>query len=122
MIVGGSYSGFTMAEYLWADFKVTIIDQKDHFEYVASNLKCAIDDSWSERILIKYSDVIKGHVQRFSFIQASLVDVNTDDTITIQKVGSESTDVLHYDILLLCTGFSYDPPVKDSNMLSMEDR
>ena len=68
VIVGASYAGFTLAEYFWNDYRVILIDKKDHWEYVASTLKSSIDPTWHTKNLIKFSEVVKGHGQRFEFI------------------------------------------------------
>ena len=65
--MGGSYAGFTIAEYLWDTFDVTIVDKKDHFEYVASSLKCLVDEDWTYKNSVKFDDVQKAYQGRIKF-------------------------------------------------------
>jgi NADH dehydrogenase FAD-containing subunit len=110
-----------MAEYLWDAFDVTIIDKKDHFEYVASSLKCTVDEEWTLRNSVKFDDVLKGYQGRIKFQQGELVNVHLNDIITIKRADMSLVDI-PYDILLLCTGYIYDPPVKEEKVISLSER
>ena len=43
IIVGASFAGLTVAEYLWDYFDVLIIDKKEHFEYTCTNTRSFVD-------------------------------------------------------------------------------
>jgi len=76
VIVGGSYAGFTLAEYFWSmptDFKVMIIEKKDHFEYVASTIKSLVDKDWPKKNTLSYKDITKAYEKRFEVIRGTLV-------------------------------------------------
>ncbi len=51
-----------------------------------------------------------------TFRQATLLNVNSDDTIEILPAGGESKgELIKFDYLIICTGFSYAKPIKDAS-------
>lgn len=72
MIVGGSFAGFTMAELLWDHFEVVVIDMKSYYEFLCSNIKCAVDDKWVDTITVPYDQIVQNNNNKFKFIQGSL--------------------------------------------------
>lgn len=61
VIVGASIAGFTVGEYLWDNYNVVFIDQKDHFEYISTCVKAANDEHWADKIMIGYDKVVAGY-------------------------------------------------------------
>ena len=43
IIVGFSYAGYQALTSIWDNFRVTVIDQRDYFEHVPTNIKCSVD-------------------------------------------------------------------------------
>lgn len=115
VIVGFSFGGFTIGEFLWNNFKVTFVDAKDHFEYVPTCLKSSIDDKWADKIHASYSDVAKAHEGKFEFIQGTLVEVTQNDSILVQTADAKTEEV-SYDYLIISTGFHYDSPIKQDGV------
>ena len=64
-------------------FDVTIIDKNDYFEAIAATLKFVSDDEWLQKITIQFSEVAKGN--KLNFVQATLSQVNTNNSIDIVK-------------------------------------
>jgi phosphoribosylformylglycinamidine (FGAM) synthase-like amidotransferase family enzyme len=58
---------------------------------------------------------------KLTFKQAKLMQVNKDDTVEVESAEGKK-EVMSFDVLVLCTGFSYDKPVKDSKALTLNDR
>lgn len=77
LIVGASFAGFTLGEFLWSEFNVVFLDQNDYFEYTPGNVKSAVDDKWADKITISYSDVVSGHKNKFKYIQGKLLDLSS---------------------------------------------
>ena len=67
-IVGASFAGFTLAEQLWNDFNVTLIDKKDHFEYLPTNIKCSVDATWADHLMVSLQDSKKAFNNKFQVI------------------------------------------------------
>lgn len=123
VIVGASIAGFTVGEYLWNDYNVVFVDQRDYFEYNPTSIKNAVDKEWVDTITIKYSDVVTGHGNKFQYIQATLVNVDKEgNTIEVKPAQGPKNQKLAYDVLLLATGFLYDAPVKQDGVFTLLDR
>jgi apoptosis-inducing factor 2 len=58
---------------------------------------------------------------KLTFKQAKLMQVNKDDTVEVETAEGKK-EVMSFHVLVLCTGFSYDKPVKDSKALTLNDR
>jgi NADH dehydrogenase FAD-containing subunit len=119
VIVGGGFSGTTIAERLWNNAHVTLIDKKDHFEYFIINFRVLIKQHNYDEISIKYEDYRKAHNNVFDFIQGTLTTVNKDDSITLTKADG-STQNIPYDVLIIATGFAYNEPIKSSQLTTDE--
>lgn len=58
-----------------------------------------------------------------AFRQATLLNVNSDDTIEIMPVGGEmKSELIKFDYLIICTGFSYAKPIKDASAKTLVAR
>ena len=58
---------------------------------------------------------------KITFMQAKLKTVSGGNMIVVEN--KEGFDVrVDYDVLVLCTGFSYDQPVKGEGALTLADR
>ena len=47
--------------------------------------------------------------------------MNTDNTISVELPDGK-TEVMAFDFLVLCTGFSYASPIKNEKSVSIKDR
>ena len=121
VVVGGGFAGTTIAERLWNNAHVTLVDKKDHFEYFITNFRLLIKTNDFDQISVAYEDIRKAHNNVFDFVQGALTTVNTDDTITITKEDG-STQQIPYDILIISTGFSYNDPIKSDHLKAEERR
>ena len=63
----------------------------------------------------------KANLNKYAFRQARLTSVNNDKTVTITEQNG-NVDTLSFDYLVICTGFSYSLPAKDTGCLNMEGR
>lgn len=91
---------------------MVFIDQKDHYEYVPGSIKSASDNTWHDKFQILYKDAVAGYKNKFSFIQGRLANVQKDaNVIQILQANGRYAQA-SYDILILCTGFNYEAPIK----------
>lgn len=120
MIVGFSYAGLTLVSALQDLYKITVIDQNDYFEHICTNFKSFVDEDFPDRILRPLEKTAQSF-DKIDFLQATLLNVNLDDTVTVQLKDGTSESV-QFDYLVLCTGFSYSKPIKDASALTLGDR
>lgn len=121
VIVGASIAGLTLAEQIWDEYDVTFVDQRDHFEYWPGNVKQSVDATIKDKIIVPFSEFTKAYEGKFQFVQGRLLNVQKDtDIIDVETNGKRGT--LHYDVLVLCTGFTYNNPVKSNGTYTVSAR
>jgi len=121
VIVGASIAGLTLGEQIWDEYDVVFIDQRDHFEYWPGNLKQSVDGTIKDKIIVPFAEFAKAYEGKFQFVQARLLNVQKDtDFIEVEARGKRST--LHFDVLVLCTGFTYSAPIKSEGTYTVAGR
>eukprot|EP01114_Cavostelium_apophysatum_P014252 TRINITY_DN3648_c0_g3_i1.p1 TRINITY_DN3648_c0_g3~~TRINITY_DN3648_c0_g3_i1.p1 ORF type:complete len:460 (+),score=80.46 TRINITY_DN3648_c0_g3_i1:173-1552(+) len=93
VIVGGGYAGTVAAKSLEHDFLVTLIDNKDYFEFTPSKLRMMVEPTHAHRMQVKHS----------SFLSKTLIVMDWVKHITPEAVITENQSI-SYDYLLICTG------------------
>jgi NADH dehydrogenase FAD-containing subunit len=72
VIVGASFAGLNLAEQLWDDFEVIIIDKNNYFEYICTATRSLIEEEHNDQISLSYSQMMRAHAKKASFIQGEL--------------------------------------------------
>lgn len=139
VIVGGSFSGLMLLDQIKEKFNVTLIDKKDHFEWIPSLPAVLVNpdiiktsESVNFEEMISQNQVFGSHVQ---FVQGMLVSVVDTNTIKIKRTekieeGKEFEDVpeevINFDFLAICTGSHFrinDPnDTRVTHLFSIDDR
>ncbi|MGB1109353.1 MAG: FAD-dependent oxidoreductase, partial [Gammaproteobacteria bacterium] len=104
VIVGGGWSGLTMARYLTrydASLDVVLIDQNDHF------VSCPLSNTWlADQVgleFLTHSYVTAAHNNGYLFLHAAAVDLDRESRKLFTTLGS-----VDYDYLVLAPGIDYD--------------
>lgn len=122
VIVGFSISGFAVGEQLWESHNVIFVDQRDHFEYWPGNLKQAVDGTIKDKILVPFADALKGYNNAFQFVQGRLANVHKEANIIEVLDKDNKRGTLQYDVLVICTGFTYNNPIRSDNVYTVQGR
>ncbi len=112
IIVGGSFSGLTMAFGLMQSFDVLVIDKNDYFDYVCIAPRAIVQENFVEKCTLKYSEFFISKGGLVNFMHASLSQVNSDNSIEVQDGVSGERKTLPFDYLCICTGASYGEPIR----------
>ena len=128
VIVGGSFAGMTLLHYVQNDFKITLIDKKDHVEWICMLPKSILDNStfFEDEAIADLKECIedkKVFGDNAHFIQAIMTQVVDQGTIKIKRTGGlQNKDTLEknaldlsnieeeeikFDYLVICTGSNY---------------
>lgn len=96
MIVGGGYAGTYVAKSLQYDFLVTLVDNKNHFEFTPSKLRTLVQPEHAYQVQVKHKNILPNTNLVCETVQSVTVDTVMTDTQSIP-----------YDYLLICTGARY---------------
>ena len=78
-----------------------------------------MDPEFVDRVLHPFDKMAQAY-PKVTFMQAKLKQVKNLDIIIVEKDGQDIE--VKFDVLVLCTGFSYDQPVKGEGSLTLADR
>jgi NADH dehydrogenase FAD-containing subunit len=78
-----------------------------------------VDPEFVDRVLHPFDKMAQAY-PKVTFMQAKLKQVTNMNMIIVEKEGLEIK--VNFDVLVLCTGFSYDQPVKCETALTLADR
>jgi len=101
VVIGGGFAGSLIAKALEKDYDVTLIDDKDYFEYTPSILRTIVEPETMRRIQVLHSGYLhRAHIHRDSV-----------KTITHDAVRCGRKDV-PFDYLVIASGSTYSVPIK----------
>ena len=106
IILGGGFAGALAARKLENDFEVTLIDTKDYFEFTPSVLRTIVEPEHVAQIQVLH----RQYLHRAKIIKEEVKKI----TPTAVKLKSAS---LPFDYLILCSGSTYNTPIKEKNMV-----
>ncbi len=106
IILGGGFAGAYCARNLEKKFEVTLIDAKDYFEFTPAVLRTIVEPDHIHKIQVLHSQ----YLHRASIIKEEVKSI----TPTAVRIKSAS---LPYDYLLLCSGSTYNTPIKEKNLV-----
>lgn len=55
VILGASYAGLNLAEQLWDNFEVLLIDRQEYYEYKQTNARLIVEDEHIDDITLSYN-------------------------------------------------------------------
>src|SRR3989344_147230 len=106
VIIGGGFAGSTAARKLENDFKVTLIDLKDYFEFTPSVLRTLVEPQHVEKIQVRHVQ----YLEKTQIIQEHVKDISTTEVHT-------ASQVYPYDYLIIASGSRYESPIKEADMV-----
>src|SRR3989344_306649 len=106
VIIGGGFAGSYCAQHLEKRFAVTLIDEKDYFEFTPSIIRTLIEPGYLFHIQIK-------HHQYLSQTKIVIEKVNR---LTSQEVHT-ANHIYPFDYLIISSGSGYAAPIKSSSIV-----
>ncbi len=99
VIIGGGFAGASCARQLQQHFDVTLIDDKEYFEYTPSIVRYVVEPSCAGRIRIPHST----YAPRVKFVLGKVSGITPQDV----AVGDSPHP---YDYLVIATGATFNLP------------
>jgi len=106
VIIGGGFSGVTIAKKLQKKFKTTLIDSKEYFEFTPSILKTIVNPNYIHKIQFLYKN----------FLKNTKIIIGSPKKIS-RKFIKIKNQKINFDFLVICTGSSYSSPIKRINVI-----
>ena len=106
VVIGGGFAGSYIARKLQGKFDLTLIDNKDYFEFTPSILRTIVEPRHACKIQVlhKYylskANIVRGEVTKFN-----------------DKAAYIGKRRLEYDYLVICSGSKYNMPIKEQNLV-----
>ena len=75
VIVGGSYAGWGIAQMLWDNFKVIIIDANEYFQMTPGVIRTPVSEDFIDFVLQPFAKAEKAYAGKFTFKQGFLTEV-----------------------------------------------
>ena len=106
VVIGGGFAGSLLAKKLQNEFDLTLIDNKDFFEYTPGILRVLVEPEHEPKLKIPHNHYLK----KVKIIKCLVKEV------TPKFVLVNNNPVL-YDYLVIATGSRYKPKIKDMNVI-----
>ena len=104
VIIGGGFSGALVANKLQRDFDVTLVDNKEYFEFTPGILRVLVEPRHMDKIQIKHKDSLdKGR-----FICGKVTNITSKYVLVNNKK-------FIFDYLVIATGSRYSTPIKNAS-------
>jgi len=102
VVIGGGFAGSFITKRLENRFDVTLIDNKEYFEFTPGVLRTLIEPEHTKRIQILHKDYLK----RTRIILDKAVKIENEFVFLHREK-------IFFDYLAICAGSSYNSPFKD---------
>lgn len=106
IVIGGGFAGSTIARELQNDFEVTLIDNKDYFEFTPGILRTIVEPDHIKKLQIMHNH----YLTSARFLRGEVEAVEKNKVI----VGGRD---IRYDYLVICSGSGYNIPIKEKDVV-----
>ena len=106
IVTGGGFAGAKISRRLENYFEVTLIDEKEYFEFTPGILRSITNPKHLKKIQINHKDYLK----KSKFVLGKVSKI-WEDYIFVNKEG------IKYDYLVICSGSRYESPIKDRDIV-----
>jgi len=106
VIIGGGFAGTYCAQSLEDQFHVSIIDNKDYFEFTPSVLRTIVEPHHLRKLQVLHTH----YLRTASVIQKEVLRVETDHVVVDDRN-------INFDYLIINSGSTYQPPFKESRLI-----
>lgn len=126
VIVGASFSGLLLLDKVKNDFNITLIDKKDHFEWICSLPKSVLQrDYFNDDATLDLKQCIEGDRvfgENVQFLQGMLTEVVDQRSIRIKRtdqikdgetINDVAPEIVNFDYLVICTGTQFKANERD---------
>ncbi len=106
VVIGGGFAGSNICRKLENYFNVTLIDEKEYFEFTPGILRSIIYPKHLKGVQVNHKDYLK----KSKFILGNVSKIS-ENYIFVNK------EKIKYDYAVICSGSRYESPVKDREIV-----
>ena len=120
VIVGASFSGMSLLGLVQKNFKITLIDKREFFDWTCGTPHMILSDPeyFEDNVTVDLNQAVNTDRifgQNVTFVQGYLEELINENFIRIKKTKGKKGDQLqtlpaeeiHFDYLVICTGATY---------------
>eukprot|EP00927_Polykrikos_kofoidii_P025071 TRINITY_DN22614_c0_g1_i1.p1 TRINITY_DN22614_c0_g1~~TRINITY_DN22614_c0_g1_i1.p1 ORF type:complete len:478 (+),score=79.73 TRINITY_DN22614_c0_g1_i1:74-1507(+) len=108
LIVGGGLAGLAAAWELRKQFRVTLVDAKEYFEFTSGILRAYADPAHWDSLVFMYHDMLeRNYGVRFMLGEVVSIDSKARN-VQVKTMFSDEGDVVPYDFCLLANGCNFN--------------
>ncbi len=109
VIIGGGFAGTNCAIKLERYFEVTLIDNKEYFEFTPSVLRALIEPDHLSKIQVMHKEYLKNANIVFGEVKSI-----SNDSVNVNSISYP------YNYLIICSGSKYRAPIKEKNIAILD--
>jgi len=106
VVIGGGFTGASVAKQLQKEFHVTLIDSKEYFEFTPGILRVLVNPEHMKKIQVKHTE----YLNRGKFICGNVSEVSK----THVNVNNKR---INFDYLVIASGSNYSTPIKNAHAI-----
>lgn len=106
LVLGGGFTGIRVAMAMQDQYRITLVDSKDYFEFTPGILRTIVEPGHRKKVQVPYEKILK----RGDFIRGKVQEVSA----TKAKVNGKD---ISFDYLVISMGSSYEAPFKEQDVV-----
>ncbi len=111
VIIGGGFAGtLTEKKLEREDFRVTLIDTKDYFEFTPGILRTIVEPEHAKKIQVLH----KNYLNVAEIIVGEVIGISNRNVL-VKTNGKKKS--ISFNYLIISSGSDYDSPIKEKNLL-----
>lgn len=106
VVIGGGFAGSYIAHRLQNDYDVTLIDNKDYFEFTPGILRAIVEPGHLKKLQVPHKEYLK----KARVLMADVTEISEKEVIL-------KSAKIPFDYLFICSGCSYANPIREANVI-----
>src|SRR3989338_6321881 len=106
VVIGGGFAGSYICHRLQNDYEVTLIDNKDYFEFTPGILRSIVEPSHLKHLQIPH----KKYLKKARVLMADVTEISEKEVIL-------NSARMPFDYLFICSGSGYANPIKEADVI-----
>eukprot|EP00931_Biecheleriopsis_adriatica_P008160 TRINITY_DN109386_c0_g1_i1.p1 TRINITY_DN109386_c0_g1~~TRINITY_DN109386_c0_g1_i1.p1 ORF type:complete len:486 (+),score=75.52 TRINITY_DN109386_c0_g1_i1:27-1460(+) len=108
LVIGGGLAGLAAARELRHQFRVTVVDAKEYFEFTSGIMRAYVQPDHWDSLTFLYHEVLERHLG-VGFIWGEVTAIDSEQRcVRIKPMSADEEEVLHYDFCVIAGGCNFN--------------